>query len=213
MNCCLQDSYNLGWKLALVTQGRASPQLLDTYEAERRPIAEQVIWAASSLHAIFMGHGKDIAERAQKIKDPEFLDAVIGRCSGLSYTYRESEPKVEELEPMEGPRNGDRAPDADLGGGKALFDFTRHPKFTLLVLAAHDDHTSACAALIRPFSARFHDVLEAHVVPPRPEVVKHYGSATHDRFFLLRPDGYVGFRCFATESDKLEAYLAHLFTD
>ena len=63
--------------------------MLDTYEPERRPIAEQVIWAASSLHEIFMGHGKDIAERAQKIRDPAFLEAVVGRCSGISYTYRD----------------------------------------------------------------------------------------------------------------------------
>ena len=35
------DAENLGWKLALVIQGRASDALLDTYEAERRPIAEE----------------------------------------------------------------------------------------------------------------------------------------------------------------------------
>jgi 2-polyprenyl-6-methoxyphenol hydroxylase-like FAD-dependent oxidoreductase len=211
MNCCLQDSYNLGWKLALVTQGLAPPALLDTYETERRPIAEQVIWAASSLHEIFMGHGKDIAERAQKIKDPAFLEAVIGRCSGLTYTYRDHVAKVEGLAPMEGPQAGDRAPDADLGGGKALYDFTRHPKFTLLLLAAHDDHSSARATLLRHLTQRFHTVLDGHVVPPAADVVKHYGASAHDRFFLLRPDGYVGFRCLATEADRLESYLAHQF--
>src|SRR5262245_41808144 len=129
MNCCMQDAYNLGWKLALVVEGIARPQLLDSYEAERRPIAEQVIWAASSLHEIFMGHGKDIAERASKIRDPEFLDAVVGRCSGISYTYRDYLPKVAGLADCEGPLPGDRAPDVDLGRGHALFDFTRHPRF------------------------------------------------------------------------------------
>jgi NADPH-dependent dioxygenase len=54
MNCCIQDACNLGWKLAYVLQGVARPELLDTYVDERRPIAEQVIWAASSLHEIFM---------------------------------------------------------------------------------------------------------------------------------------------------------------
>ncbi len=55
-----------------------------------------MIWAASSLHEIFMGHGKDIAERAQKIRDPAFLEAVVGRCSGISYTYRDQaqQPKA-----------------------------------------------------------------------------------------------------------------------
>ena len=36
-------------------------------DAERRPVAEQVIWAASSLHDIFMTHGRDIAERRETI--------------------------------------------------------------------------------------------------------------------------------------------------
>jgi 2-polyprenyl-6-methoxyphenol hydroxylase-like FAD-dependent oxidoreductase len=43
MNTGLQDAYNLGWKLALVTAGRAAEPLLDTYEAERVPVAERLL--------------------------------------------------------------------------------------------------------------------------------------------------------------------------
>src|SRR5690606_35321504 len=121
MNCCMQDAYNLGWKLALVLEGKARPELLDTYQAERRPIAEQVIWAASSLHEIFMGHGKDIAERAQRINDKSFLEAVVGRCSGISYTYRDYVEQPAGLAELPGPAIGDRAPDADLPGGRSVF--------------------------------------------------------------------------------------------
>lgn len=39
MNCGIADAYNLAWKLAGVIQGWASDPLLDTYEAERRPVA------------------------------------------------------------------------------------------------------------------------------------------------------------------------------
>ena len=41
MNTGLQDAYNLAWKLALVISERADPTLLDSYEAERRPVAQQ----------------------------------------------------------------------------------------------------------------------------------------------------------------------------
>jgi 3-(3-hydroxy-phenyl)propionate hydroxylase len=41
MNCCMQDAYNLGWKLALVVAGRAPERLLATYDAERQPAARQ----------------------------------------------------------------------------------------------------------------------------------------------------------------------------
>jgi putative polyketide hydroxylase len=40
MNTAIQDSYNLGWKLAWVLRGWAEPSLLDTYEHERRPIGQ-----------------------------------------------------------------------------------------------------------------------------------------------------------------------------
>jgi 2-polyprenyl-6-methoxyphenol hydroxylase-like FAD-dependent oxidoreductase len=40
MNTALQSGYDLGWKLAWVVQGWAGPDLLDTYEAERRVVAE-----------------------------------------------------------------------------------------------------------------------------------------------------------------------------
>jgi 2-polyprenyl-6-methoxyphenol hydroxylase-like FAD-dependent oxidoreductase len=43
LNTGLQDAANLGWKLALVVRSRAAETLLDTYEAERRPVAEHVL--------------------------------------------------------------------------------------------------------------------------------------------------------------------------
>ena len=43
MNTGLQDAYNLGWKLALVAQGRADAALLDSYEAERLPVARRLL--------------------------------------------------------------------------------------------------------------------------------------------------------------------------
>jgi 2,4-dichlorophenol 6-monooxygenase len=46
-NTSIQDSYNLAWKLAHVISGAASPALLDTYNAERSPIARQVVERAN----------------------------------------------------------------------------------------------------------------------------------------------------------------------
>jgi NADPH-dependent dioxygenase len=208
MNCCMQDSYNLGWKLAGVVKKQARVSLLDTYETERRPIAEQVIWAASSLHEIFMGHGKDIAERAQKIRDPLFLDAVVGRCSGISYTYRDANvaPSSER-----GPAIGDRAPDVDLGRGRTLYDLTRHASCTLLALPAHDERQAELQASLKPLAQRFAPVLELRVVLPSAALAARYGASGDDRLLLIRPDGYVGFRCNASDVAALEARLSEWF--
>lgn len=48
MNTGMQDAVNLGWKLALVAQGKAQPGLLDTYQAERRAVAEGVVRATDA---------------------------------------------------------------------------------------------------------------------------------------------------------------------
>jgi putative polyketide hydroxylase len=47
MNTAIQDSFDLGWKLAWVLRGRASPDLLATYEHERRPVAAHNVQRAS----------------------------------------------------------------------------------------------------------------------------------------------------------------------
>lgn len=46
-NTCIQDSYNLAWKLALVLAGKADPSLLNSYEAERRPVGQQIVKRAN----------------------------------------------------------------------------------------------------------------------------------------------------------------------
>jgi len=49
MNTGMQDAYNLAWKLALVCHGRAAPQLLDSYGAERHPVGARVVKGTSLL--------------------------------------------------------------------------------------------------------------------------------------------------------------------
>ena len=47
MNTAIQDSFDLGWKLAWVLRGWASPRLLATYERERRPVAAHNVQRSS----------------------------------------------------------------------------------------------------------------------------------------------------------------------
>jgi 2,4-dichlorophenol 6-monooxygenase len=46
-NTCIQDAFNLAWKLALVIQGKAHPKLLDSFNAERHPVGRQVVTRAN----------------------------------------------------------------------------------------------------------------------------------------------------------------------
>jgi 2,4-dichlorophenol 6-monooxygenase len=46
-NTSIQDGFNLAWKLAMVLRGQAGPHLLDSYQAERAPIAKQIVTRAN----------------------------------------------------------------------------------------------------------------------------------------------------------------------
>jgi NADPH-dependent dioxygenase len=207
MNCCMQDAYNLGWKLGLVLDGSAGAGLLDSYESERRPIAEQVIWAASSLHEIFMGHGKDIGERAKRIHDTQFLDAVVGRCSGLSYTYRDCVAQADASMVFGGPLNGDRAPDVALADGMSLLGLTRHGRFSLLGIQGSAEPAAGLAGTLDEIANRFDGLVKADLLPESAEIAARYGTAPHARLLLIRPDGYIGDQCPAEDRASLEGYL------
>src|SRR5262245_49462964 len=203
MNCCMQDAFNLGWKLALVLKGDAQPELLDSYEAERRPVAEQVIWAASSLHDIFMTHGKDIAQRKQTMFDQAYTDKVVNYCSGVAYTYKDYVEKPTGLTELDGPAIGDRAPDVDFERGGTLFDRLRREYFTLLSMPADRDPSPVIERLER----RFSPVLAVETLPKSAALSKRYG-ASDGRLFLVRPDGYIAFKSKASEAGLLDGYLS-----
>ena len=205
MNCCMQDAFNLGWKLALVLKGHAKPELLDTYEAERRPVAEQVIWAASSLHDIFMTHGKDIAQRKQTMFEPGYTEKVVNACSGVAYTYRDVAHTPEALSELDGPTIGDRAPDIDFEQGGTLFDRLRHEYFTLLVMPSNGN----VGPSIERLEKRFGSVLKAEILPTSAALSKRYG-ASDGRLFLVRPDGYIAFKSSADEASLLEEHLSRM---
>jgi 2-polyprenyl-6-methoxyphenol hydroxylase-like FAD-dependent oxidoreductase len=200
INRAMQDACNLGWKLALVVHQHARAELLDSYAAERAVVAEQASSAAASLQQILRGRG-----------EPQLGAGIVGHCSGIAATYRDRArpgPAV-----LAGPAVGDRAPDADLGGGRAVYDLTRHPRFTLLALRARDEGSAELTTTLRQLvGQRYDSVLEARVVPPTAAVSRHYGVDERDRFYLLRPDGYVAFRCAVGEAAALLAYLDDLFT-
>lgn len=70
-NTSIQDSYNLAWKLAAVLKGQAGRELLDTYTAERAPVARQIVLRANKssreFGALFSALGLDTAEDADQM--------------------------------------------------------------------------------------------------------------------------------------------------
>jgi len=182
LNTGVQDAYNLGWKLAAALSAGPGPDaeaLLDSYEAERRPVAEHVLGLSEELLRRTVEGADDALERG-----PETQQLDIG--------YRGS-PIVRDERARPGRLHaGDRAPDGpvlDADGRRVrLHDLFRGPHATLLVFGD--------PAATVPDDARV--VLPAGRTPTGTAVVDAEGhvAAAYDvpdgTAVLVRPDGYVG---------------------
>jgi 2,4-dichlorophenol 6-monooxygenase len=115
LNTGIQDAHNLSWKLAAVLQGRAQSSLLDSYEAERRPIGRfNVDWALNTFfnHLLlevmipitFPGHlgGLQTPEHVIAAYTGLFEDSPMGRMRrqrlGYVYEFQQLEIGVSDVE-------------------------------------------------------------------------------------------------------------------
>ncbi len=207
LNTGLGDAVDLGWKLAATLDGWGGPALLDSYQAERRPVQERVIREATANMAVtspeLLADNLDAddaagdrarqaaAERIQRAKQPEFhsLDLVLGvRLEDSPVIPREPDAEAR-LGAQTGaqPRAGALLPHAWLGPGRSLYD-ELGPGFTLLVRRPDGDRGTIEAA------ARARGVPLSVLSPPG-----HDGPA----LVLVRPDQYVAWAGDREPADAL----------
>ncbi|WP_076999941.1 FAD-dependent monooxygenase [Variovorax sp. KK3] len=215
MNTGLQDAYNLGWKLALVTQGRADASLLDSYEAERMPVARRLLdttdrgfrlvvsdsWFAGLLRTEVLARVGALAMRQPRIQRRAFRTV-----SQIGIEYRESALSMTQDSPPEAaPRAGDRFPWLQLrftaqGPVQDLFAELDDLHFHLLVFGQPAPQRSEWAR---------HDLLRMHVLPSDPvnEAQLARARIPGTSFYLLRPDGYIGLSGARVDPGIVDDYL------
>jgi hypothetical protein len=236
MNTGIQDAYNLAWKLAMVIDG-APETVLDTYEAERLPIGRKVLQqtdvnhrlrvSGSALADILMDRVVFPLLRVHAVLDV-VGDFVLKRGAQLDVNYRESSLSEHAASFRKGPKPGDRAPDGQLlepsGKPSSLFARFRTPAFRLLIFQGHRQaaDTKALVAIgqrvravtgglvtptvIAADSATITDDGVCVLNDPGRRTHVFYGVSTPS-LYLIRPDGYVGFRCHASDEAELVNYL------
>ncbi len=100
MNVSMRDSFNLGWKLASVLQGRCSPQILHTYSAERRTVAKELIDFDRELAKMFSAPPKDAADADSEGVDPaEFQKYFVKQGRFTAGTAIQYYPSIISAEP------------------------------------------------------------------------------------------------------------------
>ncbi|MBC8271340.1 MAG: FAD-dependent monooxygenase [Gammaproteobacteria bacterium] len=83
LNTSLPDTFNLGWKLAAVLQGKSHPKLLQTYSPERRKVAQQLIEADKQLSKL-VATSPTAKQGEQQIKtDITDIEKFMARQNGF----------------------------------------------------------------------------------------------------------------------------------
>jgi 2-polyprenyl-6-methoxyphenol hydroxylase-like FAD-dependent oxidoreductase len=237
MNTGIQDAHDLAWKLALARSGAAPESLLDSYEAERQPVAEAVLretdratWMATLKNPVVRGLRNLLAGW---LSHWGFVRRRLTLAlSELGVNYRGSPVVAEDWRGRSGsaaPHAGDRVPDIELAasadGPARLFDLLRDTRHTLLLF----EGSGATLADVDGLAEMVQGHWEGQVVSYRvcrPGTTPDGGSGAvvrplpdpdgrlHRRFdarsacvYLIRPDGYVGYRGLPVRPERFTAYL------
>jgi FAD binding domain len=230
MNTGLQDAFNLGWKLALVCRGSSGAGLLDSYEAERRPVAMRVAASGNEVEA-----GQAMSAKGDRVA----RDAVIRRtytnsetahheaaaAAELDRSYADSGAVTGDMSTRLAP--GDRLPETPhvhppVGPPCALHELTHRPGHTVLVIGGPEAAADQVLALVAAIEA-------AHRSSPVVSTVLGLATQTNGprlgridarvaeqlgiegvTVLAVRPDRFVGLRRDGCDPQALRGYLERL---
>jgi 3-(3-hydroxy-phenyl)propionate hydroxylase len=182
LNTGVQDAVNLGWKLARVVDGTSPERLLDTYHAERHPVAARVLDNTLAQVALGRGDARHLALRSamtELLSMDQPRKHIAGMISGLDICY-----DLADDDPDRHPLIGRRMPDLDLSttdGPTRVFNLLHHARPVLLNLGKPGSiDITPWSDRVRMIDATCTDRLELPVLGevPAPAAV------------LIRPDGY-----------------------
>jgi len=156
------DAMNLGWKRGAVVAGWAPEGLLDTYDAERRPLGAWVLdWTRAQV-TLMRGDAKSAALRevvADLLSTPDGTTYAVKKISGVTQRVDlpGDHPLVGRFVPDLWLRDGSRLVDHGHDGGFLLLDRTPDGAFARLATAwagrvsgVTDDHATPAGVLVRP---------------------------------------------------------------
>lgn len=226
MNSGLQDAFNLAWKLALVCQGHCSDRLLDSYQAERRPVAEMITESGDATDSGQMirgparRHQRDTAIRAA-FSDPQSRHHEAVAEAELDIDYADS-PIV--MGDRSGPiLPGQRLPDGigillAEGGTGRLYQLADRAGHTALVLGSRVTANAELAEVRRRVEAASDGAIIEAIIsiaarPDAPSADVSLDQVAADRFgpdgvtlLVVRPDGHVGLCVVRDHAAALAAY-------
>lgn len=189
MNTSIQDSVNLGWKLAAVVRGKAPEALLDTYHGERYPVGQRLLMNTQAQGLLFLS-GSEVQPLRDVLKELiQYEDVsrhLAGMVSGLEIRY--------DVGTGSHPLLGRRMPHLELVGE------TRKTSSTELLHAGRgvliDLENNA---ELRRKAADWSDRVD--IVTYLPHGVAQTSALANTSAVLVRPDGYVAWAAPGSHHD------------
>ncbi|WP_305097257.1 FAD-dependent monooxygenase [Croceibacterium aestuarii] len=191
-NTGVQDADNLAWKLAKVLGGEAGEALLDSYEAERSPVARLTVEQAYARYIRRVTPEEITPQTPEMIDDLAIEIGQLYRSSAIIGGRREGEPACLHPDEARG-RSGARVPHAWLAGGRSTLDCAGDG-LALLAAPQADAWLTAAADFDLP-----------RVTLPT-DAARQCGLGATGAL-LLRPDGFVAWR--SDEADDTARALRH----
>jgi 2-polyprenyl-6-methoxyphenol hydroxylase-like FAD-dependent oxidoreductase len=225
MNTGLQDAYNLAWKLAGVVNGQIRPGILDSYAAERMPVAKTLLKTTDSAFNLIMSPNwiagffkKYLLFRVLKTiwKSETIKLAFFKGVSQISISYRDSKINLH-LSKDAKIKAGDRLPYLKIYDEKQevetdLHEWCSKPGFTLIILGRFDE--LFLFTIAKWITARYQGVLNFYYLPPSGKnlaVFDAFEANPHaQKAIIVRPDMYIGYISDAADLGMMDNYLRNV---
>lgn len=202
MNTGIADAMNLAWKLAAVLDGRASPQLLDTYQRERLGVARTLVRTTDAAFTIIAG-----SRPAHRVARRVIFRLLLPLLLRQSWTSRALAKRVSQLtvgyrsSPLSSGRTGrvrggDRLPWVEVQVGQHNLDPLNELDWQLHVYGDVDEQLRELA-LSRGLSL--------HQFPWSAGARR--AGLRRDNAYLVRPDGYLAVAVKQQRASQVEAFL------
>lgn len=209
-NTGVQDAQNLAWKLAYVLNGSASPDLLTTYDAERRPVGESTMEQAYSRYvkrwAPYLG-----TEGIAPMENDLDVDLGYSYRSAAVISDGPGNGKIFQNTRETKGRPGTRAPHLALRrDGESISTLDLFGRRFVLLAGAQGEPWCAAA---REVAGRLLTGMDAQLIE-RPDFGEAYGLSP-DGAVLVRPDGFVAWRSQPGEpagADTIAAVLSQVLS-
>jgi 2-polyprenyl-6-methoxyphenol hydroxylase-like FAD-dependent oxidoreductase len=220
MNTGLQDAFNLAWKLSAVLRGHARPQLLDTYDPERRPVARALLNGTDSAFSVISANGpvtrvlRPIAARALPalLRLPGIGRRLFTMISQIYVRYPDSPAVAGIRVPHAGP--GDRAPYAPLTADPAgnVFELLSGTDHHLLAFVARHPDARVALARVTQAATQVSLPIQVHRLDPDEQAAYRAYRVEQPCAVLVRPDGYIAWRGTLDDVAAFSEYLTRWYS-